>query len=85
MKSGRNWLGVKKINWSEKERVINEQFIERYSENTLLSPWYIWRRDDESERVERWFDDLRNRRKYWELKEEAEDRKRWEREFKNVR
>ena len=22
-------------------------------------------------------DDLRNRRRYWELKEEAEDRKRW--------
>jgi hypothetical protein len=24
-------------------------------------------------------DDLRNRRRYWELKEEAEDRKRWKR------
>jgi hypothetical protein len=25
------------------------------------------------------FDDFRNRRKYWELKEEIEDRKRWKR------
>jgi hypothetical protein len=28
-------------------------------------------------------DDLRNRRKYWELKEEAEDRKRWRLQFIN--
>ena len=28
-------------------------------------------------------DDLRNRRKYWELKEEAEDRKGWRRQFSN--
>ena len=28
-------------------------------------------------------DDLRNRRRYWELKEEAEDRKRWRRLFIN--
>ena len=28
-------------------------------------------------------DDLRNRRRYWELKEEAEDRKRWRRQFIN--
>ena len=28
-------------------------------------------------------DDLRNRRRYWELKEEAEDRKRWTRQFIN--
>ena len=27
--------------------------------------------------------DFRNRRRYWELKEEAEDRKRWKREFIN--
>ena len=26
-------------------------------------------------------DDLRNRRRYWELKEEAENRKRWRRQF----
>ena len=26
-------------------------------------------------------DDLRNRRRYWELKEEAEDRKRWRQQF----
>ena len=26
-------------------------------------------------------DDLRNRRRYWELKEEAEDRKIWKRQF----
>jgi hypothetical protein len=26
-------------------------------------------------------DDLRNRRSYWELNEEAEDRKRWRRQF----
>jgi hypothetical protein len=26
-------------------------------------------------------DDLRNMRRYWELKEEAEDRKRWRRQF----
>jgi hypothetical protein len=28
-------------------------------------------------------DDLRNRRRYWELKEEAEDRKRWRQQFIN--
>ena len=28
-------------------------------------------------------DDLRHRRRYWELKEEAEDRKRWRRQFIN--
>ena len=28
-------------------------------------------------------DDLRNRRRYWELKEEAEDRKRWKRQCIN--
>ena len=28
-------------------------------------------------------DDLRNRSRYWELKEEAEDRKRKERQFRN--
>ena len=28
-------------------------------------------------------DDLRNRRRYWELKEEAEDRKRWNQQFIN--
>jgi hypothetical protein len=28
-------------------------------------------------------DDLRNRRRYWELKEEAENRKRWKRQFIN--
>ena len=28
-------------------------------------------------------DDLRNRRRYWELKEEAEDPKRWRRQFIN--
>ena len=27
--------------------------------------------------------DLRNRRRYWELKEEAEDRKRWNKQFIN--
>ena len=27
--------------------------------------------------------DLRNRRRYWKLKEEAEDRKRWKRQFIN--
>ena len=26
-------------------------------------------------------DDLRNRRRYWELNEETEDRKRWKRQF----
>jgi hypothetical protein len=28
-------------------------------------------------------DDLRNKRRYFELKEEAEDRKRWRRQFIN--
>ena len=30
------------------------------------------------------FDDLRNRRRYWALKEEAEDLKRWKRQFINL-
>jgi hypothetical protein len=29
--------------------------------------------------------DLRKRRRYWELKEEAKDRKRWRRQFNNRR
>ena len=32
----------------------------------------------------RLIDNLRNRRRYWELKEEAEDRKRWKRQFINL-
>jgi hypothetical protein len=28
-------------------------------------------------------DDLTNRRRYWELKEEAEDRSRWRQQFSN--
>jgi len=28
-------------------------------------------------------DDLRNWRRYWDLKEEAEDRKKWKRQFIN--
>ena len=28
-------------------------------------------------------DDLRKKRRYWELKEEAEDRNRWKRQFIN--
>ena len=28
-------------------------------------------------------DDFKNRRRYWELKEEAEDRNRWKRQFVN--
>jgi len=30
-------------------------------------------------RITQLLDDLRNRRRYWELKEEGEDRKRWKR------
>ena len=33
------------------------------------------------ERKTQLLDDLRNRRRYWELNEEAEDRKRWKRQF----
>jgi hypothetical protein len=31
----------------------------------------------------RLFDDLRNSRRYWKLNKEAEDRKRWKRQFIN--
>ena len=31
------------------------------------------------------FDDFRNRRRFWELKEEAEDRKRWKVRLSNER
>jgi hypothetical protein len=34
-------------------------------------------------RKTQFLDDLRNRRRYWEIKEEAEDRKRWRRQFIN--
>jgi len=34
-----------------------------------------------AERRTYFLDDLRNRRRYWELEEEAEDRKRWKRQF----
>jgi hypothetical protein len=32
-------------------------------------------------RITQLLDDLRHRRRYWELKEEPEDRKRWKRQF----
>ena len=32
-------------------------------------------------RITKLLDDLRNRRRHWELKEEAEDRKRWKGQF----
>ena len=34
-------------------------------------------------RVTQLLDDLRNRRRHWKLKEEAEDRKRWKPQFIN--
>ena len=34
-------------------------------------------------RITQLLDDLKNRRRYWELKEEAEDRKKWKRQFIN--
>ena len=37
----------------------------------------------EKRRRIQFLDDLRNRRRYWDLKEEAEDKKRWERQFIN--
>ena len=39
-----------------------------------LEPSYVWTRTQ-------LLDDLRNRRIYWKLKEEAEDWKRWRRQF----
>ena len=36
-----------------------------------------------TQRRTQFLDDLRNRRRYWELKEEAEDRKRWKQQFVN--
>ena len=47
-----------------------------------------WRKDDGRERSRKnkniALDGLRNRRTYWELKEEAEDRNRWKRFFKSL-
>ena len=37
----------------------------------------------EKEKKKKALDDSRNRRRYWELKEEAEDRKRWTRQSIN--
>ena len=55
-----------------------------YSEKKLISSWSHWRVDDGSERVGRrrtqLLDDMRCRRRYWELTEEVEDRKRWKRQ-----
>ena len=57
-----------------------------HSRKNLPSSWYHWRTDDGSESRRKkkiatpWWD-LRSGRKYWELKEEAEDRKRWKRQF----
>ena len=36
---------------------------------------------EEVRRITQLLADLRNRRRYWELKEESEDRKKWERQL----
>ena len=85
------WRRMEKIKWSEK--VTNEQVILLRKANWI---GHILRRNcflhDAIEgqmtevkgvgrRRTQLLDDLRNRRRYWELKEEAEDRKGWRRQF----
>ena len=60
-----------------------------YATGFLGELWFcsIRRIDDGSEKSRKkkkqLFGDLRNRTRYWELKKEAEDRKRWKRQFIN--
>ena len=85
--SGNIWRALK---WSEK--VTNEKCLGRIGEKRTLLNNILPRKDNwighmtEVKGVGRrtqLLDDLRNRRRYWELKEEAEDRKRWRRQFIN--
>ena len=85
------WRRMEKIKWPKK--VTNEQVLDRIEILRRKTNWigHILRRNcllhDAIEgqitevkgvgRRRQLLDDLRNRRRYWELKEEAEDRKRW--------
>ena len=84
---------MEKVKWPEK--VTNEEVLGRMGEKANCIG-HILRRNcllhDAMEgqvaevkgvgrRRTQLLDDLRNRRRYWELKEEAEDRKRWKRQF----
>ena len=85
---------MEKIKWSEK--VTNEQVLELLNEVNWIG--HILKRNCllydaiEGEMMElkgvgrlrtQILEDLRNRRRYWELKEEAEDQSRWKRQFIN--
>ena len=71
---------MEKIKWPEK--ITNEQVLDRIgAKRTLINN--ILRRKGVGRRRIQLLDDLRNRRRYWELKEEAEDRKRWRLQFIN--
>ena len=72
--------------WRIQLTFLRRMLLDRsYSEKKLPPSWCHWRTDDGSERSRKkkkqLLDDLRNRRRYWELKEEAEYRKKWRRQF----
>ena len=73
---------MEKIKWSEK--VTNEQVLDSIGEKrTLLNNILHRKANWISQRINCLLDDLRKRRRYWELKEEAEDRKKWRRQIIN--
>jgi hypothetical protein len=63
-------IPCKKVNWIGLILRIN-CFLNDSTEGQMTEVKGVGRRKTQS------LEDLRNRRRYWELKEEAEDRKRW--------
>ena len=76
----------------EKRTLLNNILrwkVKSYSKKKLASSWYHWGqmtkvKGGRRRRRKQLLDDLRNRRRYWELKEEAEERKRWRWQFINL-
>jgi hypothetical protein len=66
-----NWIGMD-IFWLLHDDIAGDDGSER-----------SMKKKKEKEKKKKALDDSRNRRRYWELKEEAEDRKRWTRQSIN--
>ena len=92
------WGRMEKIKWSEKvsneqvlgrigeKRTLLNNILRITKRNCLLHDAIEGQMTEvkgAGKRRTQLLDDLRNRRRYWELKEEAEDRKRWRRQFIN--
>ena len=68
-----NNIGRRKVNW----------IGHNLRRNCLLRDATEGQMTGVGSRTTQLLDDIRNRRRYWELKEKVEDRKRWRRQFIN--